>query len=99
MDIGMIGILRPLKASDGMILTNGNVYSKEIYLGINDSPDNWREITDEEYAEMERLREEIILSISARSQTVMSPGMVFLRAAIAFPYLTAASMVPWAIRA
>ena len=40
--------LRVLTASDGMTLTNGEVYSKQVYLGINDSPDNWWEIPDEE---------------------------------------------------
>ena len=40
--------LRKLTASEGMTLTNGASYSKEIYLGDNDSPDNWREITDAE---------------------------------------------------
>ena len=39
-----------LTAAEGMTLTNGEVYSKEIYLGCNDTPDNWREITDEEAA-------------------------------------------------
>lgn len=48
-----------LTASDGHVLTNGEVYSKEIYLGKHDSQENWQEITDAEYAnilaEMERL--------------------------------------------
>ena len=42
--------LRKLTATEGHVLTNGEVYSKEIYLGKNDSADNWHEITDEEYA-------------------------------------------------
>lgn len=41
--------LRKLTASKGQILTNGEVYGKEIYLGVNDSAENWREITEEEY--------------------------------------------------
>lgn len=41
--------LRKLTAAEGMILTNGEAYGKEIYLGKNDSPDNWHEITDAEY--------------------------------------------------
>ena len=41
--------LRKLTASEGMVLTNGEVYGKEIYLGVNDSADNWHEITDAEY--------------------------------------------------
>ena len=40
--------LRKLTAAEGMTLTNGEAFGKEVYLGINDSPDNWHEITDEE---------------------------------------------------
>lgn len=46
-----------LTAAEGMILTNGEAYGKEIYLGCNDSPDNWHEITDEEYAEILKTEE------------------------------------------
>ena len=42
--------LRRLNASDGHVLTNGEVYGKEIYLGVNDKVENWHEITDAEYA-------------------------------------------------
>lgn len=42
--------IKKLTASDGRILTNGIGYGKEIYLGKNDSADNWHEITDAEYA-------------------------------------------------
>ena len=41
--------LRKLAASAGHILTNGDVYGKEVYLGVNDSAENWHEITDAEY--------------------------------------------------
>lgn len=44
--------LRKLTASDGYVLTNGDVYGKEVYLGVNDSAENWHEITDAEYAEI-----------------------------------------------
>ena len=40
--------IRKLTASKGKVLTNGETYSTEIYLGVNDSPDNWYEITEEE---------------------------------------------------
>lgn len=41
-----------LTASEGYVLTNGEAYGKEIYLGIYDSADNWHEITDAEYEEI-----------------------------------------------
>ena len=40
-----------LTATDGMVLTNGEAYGKEIYLGCNDKPENWHEITEAEYEE------------------------------------------------
>lgn len=39
-------------ANEGMILTNGEVYGKSISLGVNDSIENWWEITEEEYEEI-----------------------------------------------
>ena len=41
--------LRKLTADEGMVLTNGEAYGKEIYLGIYDSAENWHEITNDEY--------------------------------------------------
>lgn len=41
--------LRKIMANVGMVLTNGEAFGKEIYLGVNDSTENWREITDAEY--------------------------------------------------
>lgn len=38
-----------MTAGDGMILTNGETYGKEVYLGSGDSPDNWWEISIAEY--------------------------------------------------
>ena len=46
--------LRKLTAAEGMTLTNGEAFGKEVYLGKNDSPDNWHEITDEEAAAIEQ---------------------------------------------
>ena len=37
-----------LTASEGMTLTNGETYGKEVYLGVNDVADNWREIPEED---------------------------------------------------
>ena len=52
-----------LVPSEGMVLTNGETYSTEVYLGKNDSADNWYEITQEAYdviLEEERQRESLI---------------------------------------
>ena len=42
---------RHLSASKGMVLTNGELYVVEVWLGNWDSPDNWWEITLEEAKE------------------------------------------------
>lgn len=48
-----------LTASDGMTLTNGEAYGKEIFLGCNDSPDNWHEITDAEAEQLQKVEEPV----------------------------------------
>ena len=53
--------LKKLTAAEGMTLTNGKDFGKEIYLGINDSADNWHEITD---AEAERIQAEMMADVS-----------------------------------
>lgn len=53
--------LRILKAEENMILTNGENFSDiggEVYLGVNDSPDNWKEITSEEAEQLQQVIEE-----------------------------------------
>ena len=50
--------LTKLTASEGMTLYNGETMGKVIFLGNGDSPDNWREITDEEAAEIRKAEEE-----------------------------------------
>lgn len=40
-----------LEADQGKILTNGETYSKLVYLGTQDSPSNWREIDETEIPE------------------------------------------------
>jgi hypothetical protein len=50
--------LRPKKAAEGMVLTNGKDYSEPggtVYLGVNDSPDNWYEITAEEAERLQQI--------------------------------------------
>lgn len=39
---------RHLTAAEGMVLTNGDVFATELWLGDWDSADNWHEITKEE---------------------------------------------------
>lgn len=47
-----------LKATEGMIYTNGETYGREIFLGSGDSPDNWWEITEAEYEKI--VKKEVI---------------------------------------
>jgi len=35
-----------LKATEGMLLTNGEIYGRTVFLGTGDSPDNWWEVTE-----------------------------------------------------
>ena len=46
-----------LTASEGMTLTNGEAFGKTIYLGNNDKPENWYEITDAEAEELQKAAE------------------------------------------
>ena len=45
-----------LTASEGMTLACGDTFGKVIYLGVNDKPENWLEITD---AEAEKRQKEL----------------------------------------
>lgn len=47
-----------LRASEGHKLTNGTAYGSAVVLGVGDSPDNWREITIEEYNEIMKAQED-----------------------------------------
>ena len=40
-----------LEPQEGYTLTNGQTYSKKVYLGIYDKPENWWEIKDEQVPE------------------------------------------------
>lgn len=58
--------LRKLTAADGTVLTNGDIYGKEVYLGVNDVVDNWHEITDAEYESIQQaqlVNDEIAMGI------------------------------------
>ena len=55
MDVSMIQEIIELKkliASEGTILTNGQAYGTEVYLGKNDIADNWYEILLDEYEQI-----------------------------------------------
>ena len=41
-----------LYAEEGMVLTNGEDYATEVYLGDADAPENYYEITVEEYKKL-----------------------------------------------
>ncbi|MGM9608362.1 MAG: hypothetical protein ACI3XJ_12740 [Oscillospiraceae bacterium] len=45
--------LTKLTAADGMVLTDGTSYGKEVYLGVNDTPERWSEIPEGEIPEIE----------------------------------------------
>lgn len=51
-------ILRKITANQGMVLTNGDIYAKEVYLGVIDKPENWYEITEESYEAILKIEEE-----------------------------------------
>ena len=46
MKTGHIDIIT-LEPEDGKILTNGEIYSYKVYLGINDSENNWQEVPED----------------------------------------------------
>lgn len=46
-----------LKADEGKILTDGEIYGKTIYLAKNRSPEEFHEITEEEYEEIQKQNE------------------------------------------
>lgn len=43
-------VLRP---DEGKVLTNGNTYSKQVWLGVNDSVNNWWEVDEADAEEVE----------------------------------------------
>ena len=56
--------MKKLVPENGMFLTNGETIAEgEVWLGKLDSPDNWREITLEEKAAIEKQREEELDSL------------------------------------
>ena len=50
--------IKVLKADDGMRLTDGEIYAKTILLPENRSAEEFTEITEEEYNEIEKAKEQ-----------------------------------------
>lgn len=48
-----------LIANKGMVLTDGEIYGKKIYLSVGESADKFYEITDEQYWELMAESEEL----------------------------------------
>lgn len=46
-----------LIANEGMMLTNGEIYCKEIHLGAGTDPNSYHEITEAEYEAIKAQRE------------------------------------------
>lgn len=42
-----------LIADEGKVLTKDGIYSKQVWLGINDSPSNWQEVDEIESEEID----------------------------------------------
>lgn len=67
-------ILTLLEAEEGYLLysSSTNQYYKKVYLGKNDSPDNYREVIDEEYqdtTDLEKITKEqddVLLDVAYR---------------------------------
>lgn len=48
-----------IEAREGMVLTDGEIYGKKIYLSVGESADKFYEITDEQYWELMAESEEM----------------------------------------
>ena len=56
--------MREIKADKNKVLTNGETFSSvggSVYLGKNDSPESWYEITKDEYEEILKADENELL--------------------------------------
>ena len=50
--------IKVLKADEGMRLTDGEIYAKTILLPENRTPEEFSEITEEEYNKIEKVKEQ-----------------------------------------
>lgn len=69
--------MRKIKASEGMYLTQKNIenegartYAVSLYLADNDSADNWREATQEEYYDWQKKQDEAFEQMSAGGEAL-----------------------------
>ena len=49
-----------MTAAEGKWLTNGSTYSRQVWLGVRDSVDNWREVDESEVPEEWLPQDEIV---------------------------------------
>lgn len=49
---------KTIQTDVGMVLTNGDTFGSIVYLGNNDSIDNWHEITEEEAERLQNIETE-----------------------------------------
>ena len=61
-----------LIANDGMVLTNGEIYGKEIYLADGMSADMFHEITQAEYDELMAQDETDVLAENADMKSALN---------------------------
>ena len=50
-------MVEEIRASEGMVLTNGEIYGRIIYLGTGVSKDDFYEITEKEYLNQTEIEE------------------------------------------
>ena len=62
-----------LTADEGYVLTNGEIYATQIYLGIYDNLNNWQEISENEIPEIieEPQEEENLEELAAAARILL----------------------------
>lgn len=51
-------LMKILESDEGFLLTNGQIYTDKVFLGVGADPDEWFEVSIEEVPGNERLFEE-----------------------------------------